>query len=178
MHRGHMVIHGGKADEPGFASLLHLAVGVEHRAEHVVAGQRVGNLASGCGEPVMDVENIHGVPPQTAQADVHGAANRAGYVVHFIGPQAHLGGDNDRFGPTLQRLAQRLLGLAVAVGRGHVEEGDAEVEGAVNGGDGLLFGGGSPDLTDAAASESGAGDGQAGASKLRVFHGWLCSVGA
>ena len=136
------------------------------------------DLAAGRRKAVVDVEHVHGVATQPAQADVHGATHRAGYVVHFIGPQAHLGGDNDRFRTAFQRLAQRFLGLAVAVGRGHIEERDAEVQGAVNGCDGLALGGGSPDLTDAAASESGAGDGQAGSAKLRVFHGWLCSVGA
>lgn len=54
-------------------------------------------------------------------------------------PEAELGGDPDLAAHRLQRLAEQDLVLVWAVDLGRIEEIDADLDGAVQGGDRVLF---------------------------------------
>jgi hypothetical protein len=76
------------------------------------------------------------------------------------GEDAELGAEDGRFTAALEELANDGFGLAVAVGAGGVEEGDAVVEGVVEGVEGVFAG-------------DAAGDGGAAETKLgEVREAW------
>ena len=89
---------------------------------------------------VEQVDVVGPEPPQRALdhlADMLGPAVRSGRPLAVLDAEAELRGDRHLVAPPLQRPAQQLLVGEGAVDLGRVEEGAAELEGAVDGGDGL-----------------------------------------
>ena len=170
VHRRNVMVHRRKADEPGLVLVLHLPVGIQHRPQHVVPGYRVRCLASLLGEPVVNVEDVHLVAAQPVQAAFHRAGHRCTHVVHFVGPQPDLGGDDHLLAPAHQRFAQRLLGLPVPVGWSDIEERDAQLQRPVHRPDGFGLRGRAPHLADASAAEPGSRHPQTRTPQNAVFH--------
>ena len=85
--------------------------------------------------------------------------------------EAELGRDDDAIALALERAAQQLLVRVRAVDLGRVEEGHAELDGPVDGGDGLALVallGGAVGLAHPHAAEAERGDLQAARSEFAV----------
>ncbi len=84
----------------------------------------------------MHLVKIDMVGLQAAQRRLHrlrDPAARTALVVRIVAHGAmHLGGQHNTFAATLQRFADNLLRLAVAVSIGGVDEVDAEIQGLVD----------------------------------------------
>ncbi len=138
--------HAGVADLAGPDQLV-------QGAEHLLDG--------GGGVEGVQLEEVEVVGAEAAQGGVDGGgeagAGGAGVVGAVAGGQAGLGGDQHLVAAALDRPAEDLLGGAVGVDVGGVEEGDAGVDGDVEQAAGLGLVGGAPGAEQRAPAAEGAG---------------------
>jgi hypothetical protein len=99
------------------------------------------------------MQHAYRIHPQPPQAGVHRPRDSTIDIGHLLCRQPYLGG-NDRGGPaTLQRDAQDLLGLAIAIAGGNGEEVHPQIQGAMDCSHRFRLGGGPPHLADAPTAE-------------------------
>src|SRR3954470_6427876 len=88
---------------------------------------------------VVQVDLLDAEPREALVAGVANASGSEAFRGALADPRPHLGGDASFLASSAQRPAQDLLGLAVVVGVGSVENGNAPVEGAVDDATCLFF---------------------------------------
>ena len=141
----------GDADEAGHFLIAQLQQDLQHAAGrfHVAQVFLVGQA--------VHVDEVEVVSLQALEAAFQNA-------LRFVAlARLDLGGQKDAFAASLHDLADALLAAPVAVAVGGVHVGDAQVEGAVEGFEGLVF---VRIHQEAAASTHGQdGDARAGASE-------------
>jgi hypothetical protein len=130
---GHIRFHGRYANEARLPSVLHLLVGVQHRAQGIVGGERMGQIAPPWREPVVYVQHINRLPVQPPQARLDRGADGAGHIVHFLCSQPHLRGDDHRLLAPLQGTTQDFFGLAMAIAWCHVKKVHPQFQRPVDG---------------------------------------------
>ena len=169
---GEALVHqsGG---EVGDADVADLALGLEvfHSPHRFVPGSvEVGPV----DEVDVDVVGAEGLEAEVALGlDGLGASVAdEGVGVVGLGDDAGLGNDDDVVPVALEGVAHEGFGGAEAVGDGGVEEGDAEVEGAADGGGGqVVVDGAVAGAAHGPAAEAESGNLGAGVAELAVLHG-------
>jgi hypothetical protein len=153
----------------GEAEMAHLALAHEigHRPHRVLDG-RVGI------DPVLvvEIDHLHLEPPQARVAGLaHVIGLSADAEARPVGSAhiAELGGEHHLVAPVGDGAAHQLLVMADAVHVGGVEEGHAELDGAVDRGDGLALVAAAIELRHAHAAEAEGGHLQGAESTL--LHG-------
>ncbi len=127
----------------------------------------------------MQVVEVDVVGVQVAQGAVQGIPDVLGTPVvaderAVVGElDAGFGGDDGLLAAAGEGLAEQLLVDERAVALGGVQQGHAQFQGAVDGGEGLGLVGAAVEGAHAHAAESFGGDGQALAAEGAEFHGDL-----
>ena len=164
LERGDRVDRVGPADggrrglgEPEVADLAGLHE-LGHRADGVLDRDRLVDAVLVVEVDVVDPEPLErGV---AGRADVVGGSVDADHAAVRESLVAELGGELDLVAPAGDRLADEQLVREGAVHVGGVEEGHAQVEGAVDGVDAALLVGGAVELRHPHAAEAEGGDGE------------------
>ena len=142
--------------------------------EFVEEGKDLGAVVDGGGGAV-ELEEFEAVGFEVFEGAVHeGGEILAVVAAGGVGVEAAagLGGDVELgVGAVAAEAGEEAFGVAVAVNVGGVEEVDAEVEGFVEGGEGLVIADGAPTAADGPATEANGGDFPASAAEGAVFHG-------
>ncbi|HSX81798.1 MAG TPA: hypothetical protein VLQ80_24935 [Candidatus Saccharimonadia bacterium] len=132
-HSGHIRLHGRYANEPRLPRVLHLVVGVQHRAQSIIGGERMGQIAPLWREPVVDMQHVNRLSAQPPQARLDRRTDRAGHIVHLFCSQPHLGGDDHRLLAPVQGTTQDFFGLAMAIAGRHVKKVHPQLQRTVDG---------------------------------------------
>ena len=157
------------ARERGGADVADLALVhevAERRQRLLDVGARIGAV------DLVEVDPVGAQPPQRVLDRAHDPAARAALLVGVLAHRAvELGGEDDVVAPAAgERLADDLLGLALPVDVGGVDEVDPGVERRVDDPDRLVVIGVAP-RAEHHRAEAELADGDAGASQLAMLHG-------
>ena len=94
---------------------------------------RKGLAAVVGADRVVELQQVDAFPVEPSQAGLDRGRDRPRDIASMLGSDRELGAEKDVWPQLREDLAEVRLGLAVPVGRGRVEEGDAELESPGNG---------------------------------------------
>jgi len=142
-----------------------------HRPPHVVHADPTAVGPAPGRDGVVQLDQVHVVPAQTAEARLDRGGHRGRDVLVVRRGELDLGADQDIGFQLAQDVPQVGLGGAVAVdGRG-VEVVDAQLDGAADRGDHLAAVPLDEQAADCAAAEADDRDFQAGLAQRTILHG-------
>src|SRR5207247_1991813 len=153
----------------------------ESQKTHLALGNQLAHGANGFFDGclrvnavlIVEVNNFHAQPFEAgvaAGANVFGPAIDANEAAGRVTDVAKFGGQHDLAAPAAHGLADKDFVRPGAVNVSRVEEVHTQVEGAVNGGDGLGFVARPIKFRHAHATQPQGGDGQAACSKMSSVH--------
>ncbi len=125
------LMQGGGLPQGGDAEVLRLPLGLQATKglddgpQHVLRAERPLGTGALVGDVVVELDQIHGIPPQPRQTCFHRADDGPAQVPHLSRWDLHLRPHVDIGSQFLQHLAQVALRLPIPIGWGRIEVVDA-----------------------------------------------------